>query len=86
MTPVHEFWLHRSGDQIGDLEVSIRTGNVDTPLTTYTGPLQNGWEDSWERQSLDISAFAGSTVQLVFRCNKGVNGKTSIDHVAVFDK
>ncbi|MBN2527815.1 MAG: PKD domain-containing protein [Deltaproteobacteria bacterium] len=83
--PVLDFWVHRSGAEVGDMEVEVLIDGVATLLDTFSGPLATDIIGPWERQVIDLSPYAGNVIQIRWRCHRNGSGSTAIEHVTVHE-
>lgn len=89
-TPELTFWYHMFGPNVGNLEVEITDdgGASWTNLQTITGAQQTSQGAAWLESIIDISAYAGDTVQIRFTANKTTFGNQSdiaIDDISIDD-
>ncbi len=84
--PALSFWYHMHGGDMGTLNVDIDAGSgFDLAVFSLTGQQQAAQTDAWIQQFVDLSAYAGQTIRIRFRGERG-NGfesDISIDDVAV---
>jgi hypothetical protein len=93
-SPEMSFYWHMFGNGISQLNVSISSdaGATYTLVETIVGEQQLALTDPWRQEVLDISAFAGQTIQVRFETTKidplvGFNyeGDVSIDDFFIGD-
>lgn len=85
-TPKLYYNYHMFGNTITSLQVRLNTrqnGN-GIVLRTWNGPQQTSNAAAWKIDSIDLSAYLGDTVQVVFRgVAIGGNGDMAIDEVSI---
>jgi len=75
--PSLSFWYHMFGADMGTLHIDIDDGtNLDLSVVTITGQQQSSESDVWLEQFVDLNAYAGQTIQVRFRVERG-DGFTS---------
>ncbi|HCQ15745.1 MAG TPA: hypothetical protein DIU20_05765, partial [Cryomorphaceae bacterium] len=87
-TPQLSFWYFMFGNAIGNLIVEVDNGSGYTSLQTISGAQQTSQSEPWLQSILDLSAYAGDTVQIRFKVSKSVNSTVSdvaIDDVVIDD-
>lgn len=73
-SPVLRFYSHMFGADMGILHVDVDDGNgYVLDVFTITGPQQTADSDPWTENIVDLSAFAGSTVTVKFRGERGAS-------------
>lgn len=73
------FWYHLNGANMGSLSVDVlEGGNLISDVFTISGDQG----DSWKQQNVNLSAFLGNSVQLIFR---GVSGSSYTSDMALDD-
>lgn len=86
-TPRLTFYSHMFGSRIGALHVDLVTesGLVRDILPALIGQRQLSEDEDFEMHSVDLSEYAGQTVQVVFRgtVGSGFDGDIAIDDVSV---
>ncbi|MEM7368884.1 MAG: S8 family serine peptidase [Bacteroidota bacterium] len=87
--PELSFWAHMEGDDVGELHIDVMssTGNGSWDLdirSPYVGSQGNDWFNS----SIDLSAYAGSSITIRFRgiTGGGFQSDIALDDISVFDK
>jgi len=86
LVPRISFWYHLYGSTMGDLSVEISTDFVTwTTLYTLSGQQQTAGDDLWLNHKVDISSYAGDTVQIRFAGTKGSSyySDMSLDDVSI---
>ncbi|MEL6132307.1 MAG: hypothetical protein AAFR59_02965, partial [Bacteroidota bacterium] len=87
-TPALEFWYHMAGTNMGTLTVlGTNSSGVTVELAQLVGSQQGASADPWINATASLDTFAGQTIQLIFRGERG-NGFSSdmaIDDVRVYD-
>ncbi|MCH2196701.1 fibronectin type III domain-containing protein [Kordia sp.] len=78
--PALTFNYHMFGMQIGSLEVIVS----GTTIWSLTGQQQGGETEPWELAVVDLAAYAGQTVTVIFRARSAgsFEGDISIDNVS----
>lgn len=70
-----EFWYHFFGADIGTLKISVQDNAGNTiPVFTLSGEQQTAATDSWQKATVDLTAFKGQTVKLLFTGLEGGPG------------
>ena len=85
--PRLSFYYHMFGSQTGELQVHVIDGGVSTMVWSLAGQQQTSQNDPWIEATVDLTAFAGASVQLAFvaiRGNGGL-GDMAIDDILVYD-
>ena len=78
-SPVINFYLHMHGADMGTLHVDVDDGTGFTDdVFTISGQQQPNQGDAWLEQFVDLSAFAGQTVQIRLRGERGVGFTSDI--------
>ena len=85
------FWYHMYGTLINKLVVQVRTaGGSWTTLSTINGAQQSSSNDAWKEQIVDLTAYAGDTIQVKFIAHRyqGFNNQVdiSLDDVDIHEK
>ncbi len=76
-SPVINFYLHMHGGDMGTLHIDVDDGSGFTDdVFTISGEQQPNQSDAWLEQFVDLGAFAGETVQIRLRGERG-DGFTS---------
>ena len=71
-SPVINFYLHMHGGEMGTLHVDVDDGTGFTDdVFTISGQQQPNQGDAWLEQFVDLGAFAGQTVQIRLRGERG---------------
>ncbi len=65
---------HLYGEAIGSLVITVDTGGTSTVIGGGTGPQQMSESDPWRYDTLDLSPFLGSYIELMFTGNIGSSG------------
>lgn len=84
--PKLRYWYHMFGSDMGTLLVDVISNSGRTTIDTISGQQQANETDPWLERVIDMSAYAGQSVQLVF---VGIHGSSfrsdmSIDDVEIF--
>jgi hypothetical protein len=84
--PFLEFYYHRYGSDMGDLDVEVNDGSGWTNVVSYTGEDQTSSSDPWQQVGIDISAF-GDTVAVRFVSTRGSSfrGDGALDDVSFIE-
>ncbi|RRO11748.1 fibronectin type III domain-containing protein, partial [Mesohalobacter salilacus] len=81
--PALSFWYHMFGGDMGTLNVDVNAGSgYDLAVFSISGEQQTAGNDPWIEQFVDLSAYAGQTVQIRFR---GVRGDGFASDTAIDD-
>ncbi|RMG72298.1 MAG: hypothetical protein D6722_05645, partial [Bacteroidetes bacterium] len=86
-TPQLSFWYHMFGGDMGTLEAWVFRPGVDsTVVFSLSGEQQTSENDPWLQAIVDLTAYAGETVQIVFRGVRGPGFESdmAIDDVEIF--
>ncbi|QTY27999.1 choice-of-anchor J domain-containing protein [Flavobacterium sp. CS20] len=86
--PALSFWYHMYGADIGTLAVDVKTStsaNFDLDVFTLSGEQQTAETDPWIQQFVDLSTYAGETIQFRFRVirGNGFAGDVAIEDVLI---
>jgi hypothetical protein len=88
--PQLSFWYHMFGSQggvvqMGNLYVLIEEGGVTTTVDSIIGQQQASNAAAWLNRTIDLSAFAGKTIRVVFMASRGsgVLSDMAIDDVGI---
>lgn len=84
--PTLSFALFMYGSDIGMLDVSITHSGGTSTLQTYSTQIQTAKSDLWSIQTIDLSAYSGQSVQIMFRAQKMTVGlgDIGIDSISVY--
>ena len=79
-TPGLSFAYHMFGINIGSLEVDVlnTAGNSLTTVFSVTGAQQLNQDDPYLLANVDLAAFAGETIQILFRATRGLDFESDI--------
>ena len=83
-TPALSFRYHMYGADIDQLSVDVDNGTtLDLDVFTIVGEQQTSEADDWVQTFVDLTAYAGQTVQVRFRVTRGNGfaGDVAIDDV-----
>lgn len=84
VNPIFYFQKSLNGDFIDSLVISVDNGSGSTVVFTELGPGTASTTTSWEADSLDLSAFIGDTISLIFTgVNSGIRGDIAIDDIGI---
>lgn len=85
-SPRLSFWYHMFGDDMGILRTSVIVGGVATQLDSIVGQQQTAETDPWLERVVNLAAYQGQTVQIVFTGNREGNfeGDMALDDIQVF--
>ncbi|MBN2525480.1 MAG: choice-of-anchor J domain-containing protein [Deltaproteobacteria bacterium] len=64
--PQLSFWYFMDGLNAGALEVMVRCGGETSSIWRFDGPAQTMGTDPWRNQVVDLTAFVGSRIQIIF--------------------
>ena len=85
INPTIDFDYHMYGASMGSLEllISINNGVTWTMLRTLSGNQGN----TWNTQTLDLSAYAGQAVKFRFKGTRGTSytGDATIDNIKIYE-
>ncbi|HAB89460.1 MAG TPA: hypothetical protein DCF84_02910 [Bacteroidetes bacterium] len=65
------FWYHMFGGDMGTLEVLVDNGSGAVSIYSLSGQQQTAIDDPWIEVSLDLSAYAGDTITVIWRGTRG---------------
>ncbi|SHE76617.1 Por secretion system C-terminal sorting domain-containing protein [Psychroflexus salarius] len=84
-TPALYFDYHMFGGDMGTLEVVVDNGTSTSTIFTLTGQQQTTEDDPFISQTVALDAYAGETVQIIFRATRGSGFESdmAIDNVDV---
>lgn len=85
-TPALSFWYHMFGDDMGTLAIDVNDGTgFVLDVFTIVGEQQTADTDDWIFQIVDLSAYAGQTIQVRFRGIKagGFTTDMAVDEVEI---
>ncbi|MGB0176423.1 MAG: fibronectin type III domain-containing protein, partial [Owenweeksia sp.] len=68
--PEFSFWYHMFGQEIDSLVVQISDGTMWKSEKIFIGQQQSSNSDPWMEAILDLSAYAGDTIQIRFKAHK----------------
>lgn len=85
-SPRLSFWYHMFGDDMGVLRTSVIVGGVATQLDSIVGQQQTAETDPWLERVVNLAAYQGQTVQIVFTGNRegSFEGDMALDDIQVF--
>jgi hypothetical protein len=87
--PSIEFWYHMYGSTMGDLHLDIHSGGawIDDITPALIGQQQIAQADPYLNRIVDLSAYAGQTVQFRFRAVRSSNyyGDMAVDDFKVYN-
>ena len=85
LNPALFFRSHLYGGDIDSLTVAVSSnGGTFTQIFSLVGEQQSASSDPWQLQKVDLSTYAGDTVQLRFTgTNSGFEGDIAIDEVGI---
>lgn len=83
--PTLSYAYHMYGSAIDTLFVEVNDGSGWTGVDTLIGEQQTASSDAWIVTSVDLAAFAGSTVQVRWRTSRGsaLQNDIALDDVAI---
>ncbi len=77
--PELRFWYHMYGSLISMLHVELYDGNSWNNLDSVVGAQQTSQTDAWQEMVIDISAYAGNTIQIRFNGSKQAGNQNRAD-------
>lgn len=86
--PALEFFYHMHGEEMGTLEVSVSNlQGMTMTLWSLSGEQQTDESDPYLRALVDLTPFAGDTVEITFVSIRGTSfeGDMAIDNVSVIE-
>jgi PKD repeat protein len=85
--PELRFWYHMFGASMGSIAIDIYRfpGTLTPNIYSITGPQNTSAASAWQEAIVDLSAFAGDTVLIIFRATRGTanTGDIAIDEISV---
>lgn len=81
-TPRLSFWYHMHGAAMGTLKVQVLAGGTSTLVWSISGEQQADETSPWTEAIVDLTAFAGQSIQIEF---EGINGNTFTSDMAIDD-
>lgn len=86
-SPKLSYWYHMYGADMGTLKVDVLTSGVRVSIDSISGQQQTGQNDAWLEKTLDLSAYAGQSIQLIWVGIRGSNftSDISIDDINLFE-
>ncbi|WNJ17675.1 GEVED domain-containing protein [Pontibacter sp. G13] len=72
------FWYHMHGVNMGELEVHLIAGGLDSTLLTLVGEQQSNEADAWKEAVIDISNWNGEMIKLQFVGIRGIGFESDI--------
>jgi hypothetical protein len=89
VNPRLNFWYFMYGAGMGEFRVLVEDFNTGliTPIWSLSGQQQTAASDDWLEASLDLTAYAGNTVRILFVSERGINTFSDIglDDVIIFE-
>ena len=76
---------HMFGATIGSLTVSVESGGITTPIGGFIGQQQTTTTAPWRYDTLDLSPFLGSSIQIIFTGTVGSTGSAFNSDIALDD-
>ena len=86
--PKLSFYYHMYGSNMGTLEVDVVENGIATTVFSLSGQQQTATTDPWTRVDIDLAAYTGATIKLVFRAIPPLSGQRSdmaIDDINIFE-
>ena len=86
-SPKLSYWYHMYGANMGTLKVDVLTSGVRVSIDSISGPQQTGENEPWLEKTLDLSAYAGQSIQLIWVGIRGSNftSDIAIDDINIFE-
>ena len=70
-SPQLTFWYHMFGDHIDKLRIFIKPlGSAASTLLTINGQQQTASNSNWQKATINLAAYQGDTVQIIFKAFK----------------
>ncbi|MCB0851257.1 MAG: hypothetical protein KDD63_03365, partial [Bacteroidetes bacterium] len=84
--PKLSFWYHMYGATMGTLRVDAIAGGVRTALDSLVGQQQTGENEPWREMIIDLGAYEGQVIELVWVGTKGSSftGDMAVDDINIF--
>lgn len=81
--PTFSFWYHMSGNNMGELHIDLLDGN--TVIADITPAIIGDQGNQWINREIDLTAYAGTIIQIRFRgiTGNGFNSDIAIDDVEI---
>ncbi len=84
VSPIFHFQKSLNGDFIDSLVILIDNGSGSSIIFSELGPGSGSSTSSWEADSINLSAFIGDTISLIFiGVNSGIGGDIAIDDIGI---
>ncbi|MFK7923425.1 MAG: PKD domain-containing protein [Bacteroidia bacterium] len=85
-SPKLRYWYHMFGSAMGTLYVDAEVNGVRTRLDSIVGQQQTANADPFRERVVDLSAYSGQTIQLIFvgKSAGTFAGDMAIDDVEIF--
>ncbi len=88
-SPQVSFWYHMFGATMGTMSLVVRNGSstgTDTTIWSLSGQQQNSENAPWLQQIVDLTPWAGGSIELVWVGIRGTSftGDMAIDDVNIF--
>lgn len=88
--PEFTFWFHMYGAQIGGLKVEANSGSGWSTVWSISGQQQSSKSEPWKEAVVDLSSYAGSTIQIRFVGKRSsVNGddvRIAVDELDIHEQ
>jgi hypothetical protein len=82
VTPALQYWYHFYGSNINRMYVEVNDGSGWVRVDSIIGQQQTSRTAPWNSRNVDLSAFAGMTIQLRF---VGIRGSGTAGNMAIDD-
>lgn len=83
------FWYHRYGANLVDLQVQVDSGAGYQTIFTLTGQTHTFAQQQWNEQTIDLDAYVGKLVRVRFRSFKpttfGFRADCAIDDILIYE-
>ena len=85
--PALKFYYHMYGGAINELHIDVNNGTGWQKFKSLYGHKQTGYDDAWQKELVDLSAFSGNCIKIRFRAIRGDSwdGDIAIDDIELFD-
>lgn len=88
--PELSYWYHMFGSEIHSLKLQVSTGSSWVTISSITGQNQNSKSDAWKKEIVNLSSYAGQTVQFRFIGKRnstfGSNLQIALDDIDIHEQ
>ena len=85
--PGLSFWYHMFGANMGTLEVDVVSDAGVSTIFSLSGQQQTSSTEAWREAKINLTAFSGQVVQLIFRGIRGIDlfSDMAVDDIAIIE-